>query len=168
MVYNRDVVVNSLTRYYDLLVRMAYIPPDRIQNPPPEGWSDEKLFIERLQAHGFTEPVIDLLRHLPYFKRGHNIENTEVWLYTEPISYLRDGNVFNGLDWESCRGRLEDTCLLNPFHDAVLPRSFIPLTFGRESTWWIIDTDEGKFQSTSTNATDSFQECLLMFLSHIR
>jgi hypothetical protein len=39
--YGRDVVVNSLKRYYDVLVRMAYLDPAVIEYPPPSGLSDD-------------------------------------------------------------------------------------------------------------------------------
>ena len=149
MVYNRDVVVNCLKRYYDLFVRMAYIEPDIVQQPPLDGWNDEQLDVDSLRAHGFTENVIGLLRHIPYLKKKPNVHTTEVWIYTEPLSYLRTGNIFTGREKESCRGRDEDGCLLSPF-EVSMPRSFIPLTFGREATWWVIDTDQGMDPSAGT------------------
>ena len=41
MPYDRHVVVSCIERHYDLLVRMAYLDPDTILRPPPEGWTDE-------------------------------------------------------------------------------------------------------------------------------
>jgi hypothetical protein len=66
MPYDRDVVVNCIKRHYDLLVRMAYLDPDEILHPPPEGWSDEQLVVDTLQKRKRSERVIDLLRHMPY------------------------------------------------------------------------------------------------------
>jgi len=139
MVHDRDVAVNCVKRYYDLLVRAAYLDPNAIELPPPEGWSDEQLTVEILRALGRSETVIDLLRHVPYIR---TLPRYEVDEETIAINYLRNADRFKGATVESCRGKTVDDFCLMP-QDADWPASFISLTEGREGTWWIIDTDEG-------------------------
>jgi len=139
MVHNRNVAVNCVKRYYDLLVRAAYLDPNTIETPPPEGWSDEQLPVEILRALGRSEIVINLLRHIPYIR---TLPRYEVDEETIAINYLRNADRFEGATAESCRGKTVDDFCLMPA-DADWPASFISLTEGREGTWWIIDTDEG-------------------------
>jgi hypothetical protein len=57
--YGRDVVVNSLKRHYDVLVRMAYLDPAVIEYPPPSGLSDDQLAADILCSLGRSENAID-------------------------------------------------------------------------------------------------------------
>jgi hypothetical protein len=151
MVHNRDVLVNCIKRYYDLLIRAAYLDPNAIETPPPSGWTDEQLEVDILRVLGRSETVIDLLRHIPYIKsylthRQHN-PRYEVLEETVAINYLRTADLFEGATAEECKGKtLDDFCLMPV--DAEWPAGFISLTGGREATSWVIDTDEG----TTVNA----------------
>ncbi|KAI4693516.1 uncharacterized protein J4E88_001889 [Alternaria novae-zelandiae] len=90
MPYDRDVVVSCIERHYDLLVRMAYLDPDTILRPPPEGWSDEQLAVDTLQEWKRSDRVIDLLRHLPYLSKNMGDSKYEVYIVTEACNYLRN------------------------------------------------------------------------------
>ncbi|KAI4698221.1 hypothetical protein J4E81_003603 [Alternaria sp. BMP 2799] len=90
MPYNRDVVVSCIERHYDLLVRMAYLDPDTILRPPPEGWTDEQLAVDTLQEWKRSDRVIDLLRHLPYLSKNMGDSKYEVYIVTEACNYLRN------------------------------------------------------------------------------
>jgi hypothetical protein len=142
MIYEKNVIVGCIKRHYDVLVRAAYLDPNDIETPPPEGWSDEQLPVEILRALGRSEEVVELLRHLPYIKRSRGLGRYEVYEMTVSINYLRNGGRFGNATVESCRGKTVDDFCLMPV-DADWPPSFISLTEGRESTWWIIDTREG-------------------------
>jgi hypothetical protein len=138
MPYDRDVVVNCIKRHYDLLVRMAYLDPDEILHPPPEGWSDEQLAVDTLQEWKRSERVIDLLRHMPYLSKSiATFGMYEVYIETEACIYLRN------------HGLLQDKYtdpygLMMPFDsEQDSPAGFIPLSMGNLATVWMIDTDEG-------------------------
>jgi hypothetical protein len=145
MVHNRDVLVNCIKRYYDLLVRAAYLDPNAIETPPPSGWTDEQLEVDILRALGRSEAVIDLLRHMPYIKSDSAPQyhpRYEVWEETVAVNYLRSANRFEGATAEQCKEKTLSEFFLMPV-DAEWPAGFISLTEGRDATSWIIDTDEG-------------------------
>jgi hypothetical protein len=71
MAYDRDVVVNCITRHYDVLIRMAYLDPAAVRHSPPEGWSDDELAVDVLRSSNRSDNVVDVLRYLPY-----NVHNT--------------------------------------------------------------------------------------------
>jgi hypothetical protein len=146
MVHDRDLLIHCITRFYALLVHAAYLDPAMILTPPPSGWSDVELPVEILRALGRSEAVIDLLRHMPYIKELPHPLCYEVDEVTVPINYLRDADPFDGATVDSCSGKTidDDDFFLMPNH-GDWPASFISLTRGREATWWIIDTDEGKY-----------------------
>jgi hypothetical protein len=50
MAYDRNVVVNCITRHYDLLIRMAYLDPAAVRPLPLEGWSDDELAVRDIFA----------------------------------------------------------------------------------------------------------------------
>lgn len=139
MAYDRDLLVNCVKRYYDLLVRAAYLPPSALETPPPSGWTDEELAVDHLRAIGRNETVIDLLRHMPFIKPKPRYE---VWEVTVAINYLRSAKRFYNLTAEECTPKTIDDIVLMP-QDADWPAGFISLTEGREACWWVIDTDEG-------------------------
>lgn len=81
--YNRDVVVRCLTRHYEMLVQMGYMPDSNILRAPPVGWDDTQIDAESLRIMGRNETVISLLRHLPYLQNVY-----EVMPDTKPMKYL--------------------------------------------------------------------------------
>lgn len=143
MAYNRDIIVNCLKRHYELLVRMAYLDPTVIQHPPPEGWSDQQLAVDVLRVLGRSEKVIDLLRHLPYLRCNIDDEKWEIYPETRAISYLRDVDLLRSKPADSCRGKGLFDLLMMPFA-ADYPPDMISLTYGRDATFWVIDTEEGR------------------------
>ncbi|KAI0546596.1 hypothetical protein F4679DRAFT_557294 [Xylaria curta] len=143
MPYDRDAIASRLTRYYDLLVRMAYLDPAVIQRPPPQGWSDDKLAVDILRVMNRSDKAIDLLRHLPYVRQDLRDEKWEIYPETQPISYLRDGRLLRGKTAESCAGKDLHYLNMMPFN-VEYPTGMISLTFGRDATFWVIDMDAGQ------------------------
>ncbi|KAH3908072.1 hypothetical protein HBI56_193060 [Parastagonospora nodorum] len=141
MASDRDILIYCIKRQYNLLVYVAYLDPDTIESSPPEGWSDEQLVVDGVRSLGRTERVIDLLRHIPYFRRESYGERLEFLVEAVPINYLRYSWRSKGIAADPCVGKSIDhnDVLLMP-EDATCPSSFISLTEGREATWWI---DEG-------------------------
>ncbi|KAF2130203.1 hypothetical protein P153DRAFT_365842 [Dothidotthia symphoricarpi CBS 119687] len=142
MPYNRDVVVNCVKRHYDLLIRAAYLDANIVQNPPPEGWSDDQLAVDLLQAFGRSDKVIDLLRHLPYLNSSIGIGGHEIYIETRSISYLHGSDILEDLTVEACREDGLSDALLMPL-PGDWPPSFISLTHGGDAIYWVIDTDQG-------------------------
>ncbi|WYZ40810.1 hypothetical protein EsH8_IV_001151 [Colletotrichum jinshuiense] len=140
--YNRDVVVNCLTRHYELLVRMGYMDASAVEVPPAAGWSDAELRVDALRAMGRSETVIDLLRHIPYVHENETADPVEIFTETFPLRYLRNGRWFGG----GSGGDFASTPLLDlgfaPF-DGPVPADMVSLTHADEGTWWLIDTREG-------------------------
>jgi hypothetical protein len=144
MVHNRDVLVNCMKRYYDLLVCAPYLDPSAIETPPPSGWTDEQLTVDILRVLGRSEGVKDLLRRVPYIKSKPRYE---VWEVTIAINYLRSVDWFKGAMAEECKGKtVNDFCLMPD--DANWPAGFILLTEGQEAYLWIVDTDKVRQQTT--------------------
>ncbi|CAN9173773.1 unnamed protein product [Alternaria alternata] len=136
MPYDRDVVVNCIKRHYDLLVRMAYLDPDEVLCPPPEGWSDEQLAVDALQKWKRSERVIDLLRHMPYLSKSiATFGMYEVYIETEACIYLRNHG------WMKDKYKNPHKHIM-PFEQDS-PAGFIPLSMGNAAIVWMIDTDEG-------------------------
>ncbi|KAI0206819.1 hypothetical protein F4808DRAFT_8412 [Astrocystis sublimbata] len=140
MAYDRDAIAARITKYYKLLEEMAYLDPADIQYPPPEGWNDDQLAVDILRALNRSDKVIDLLRHLPYIGRERNKPEWEIYPETRPISYLRDSWLLKNQTAESCADKGLHRLAIMP-DDVDWPSGMISLTFGRESTFWIIDTD---------------------------
>ena len=138
MPYDRDVVVSCIERHYDLLVRMAYLDPDTILRPPPEGWSDEQLAVDTLQEWKRSDRVIDLLRHLPYLSKNMGDSKYEVYIVTEACNYLRNHGWLKDADKKKAIRRM------SPCGEGQkIPAGMIPLSQGNEATVWMIDTDQG-------------------------
>ncbi|KAF2963741.1 hypothetical protein GQX73_g9832 [Xylaria multiplex] len=143
MPYDRDAIARRLTEYYELLVGMAYLDPSVIQRPPPQGWSDDQLAVDVLRKMNRSDEAIDLLRHIPYIRQDPKDEKWEIYPETRPISYLRDGWLLRGKTAESCAGKRLHHLNMMPF-DAEYPAGMISLTFGRDATFWVVDTDAGQ------------------------
>jgi hypothetical protein len=136
---NRNVVVNCIERHYDLLVRMAYLDPDVILRPPPEGWSDEELAAHTLQKWEQSDRVIDLLWHLPSLNKNMFDGKYEVYIETEASIHLR------GYGWLEDKFKDDAQSFMMPFEEES-PTGMIPLGQshgGSIGTAWMIDTDEG-------------------------
>ena len=134
--FDRDILVRCLTRYYDTLVRMGYMEESNIQHAPASGWNDSQVDAKSYRIMGRNETAIDLLRHLPYLKEGHDILPN-----TKPIEYL--GKMWDDTVSEKMANSksLLQFYPLSPF-DAELEPGMICLTYGRNGTSWLIDTKE--------------------------
>ncbi|KAF6812930.1 hypothetical protein CPLU01_14787 [Colletotrichum plurivorum] len=159
--FNPDVVANCLTRHYDLLVRMGYMPASVVQQPPAPGgvWTDAELRVDALRVMGRSEAVVDLLRRIPYLRENDAADPVEVFTETFPLRYLRDGRWF-GAGGGSNPGSAEEiaeTSMLDlgfaPF-DGPVPADMVSLTHADEGTWWVVDTREGLVYPYGTEFED--------------
>lgn len=135
-------IARGLAQFYTKLTQAPYLSPDSIQNPPPEGWSDEELDVDGLQTIlRRSDAVVDFLRHLPYLKPMEEGPQTGQWCIfpkTKAMRYLRDHSSLRQKDLE---GLYE---LVN------LPPDMVSLThpageytlYGPQ--WWLVDCKTGR------------------------
>lgn len=72
---HRDVVVQGMLRYYQLLAKLAYLDESEILVPPPTGWPDEQqLLMGMLESANLSEAVTELVKRLPYLRRARDLE----------------------------------------------------------------------------------------------
>ncbi|KAF7450355.1 hypothetical protein A1F99_049710 [Pyrenophora tritici-repentis] len=64
--YDRDAIVASIARYYELLSKMVSIKPKDIAYAGQGGRSDSMLSLSKLRLLGFNERMIDFIRHVPF------------------------------------------------------------------------------------------------------
>ncbi|KAH0437121.1 hypothetical protein CcaCcLH18_03989 [Colletotrichum camelliae] len=138
--YDRDAIVGSIKRYYELLSKMVSIRPDHIVCPPEGGWGDDTIPLEKLRRLGFNNTMIDLVRHLPYVTSYR-----PVFPSTQTINYFQ--NVFREPDEDF---QLEDPNLVGlwPLPEERIPQGIVPLSkpLGGDSLgmWWLLDTNTGE------------------------
>ncbi|KAF6814772.1 hypothetical protein CMUS01_12573 [Colletotrichum musicola] len=146
--YDRDAVVDVFTRYYQLLSRMAYFPPTLVDYPPEGGWTDDRFPVEKLRRLGYSETVIDLLRHLPYLGDYEHDCEWELFHGSRPIRYLRDSRPFKqNFDTTKLYRQRLFKLKLSPYKDreALLPAEMVALSGipGLFGHWYLIDTERG-------------------------
>ncbi|KAF9873541.1 hypothetical protein CkaCkLH20_09000 [Colletotrichum karsti] len=139
-IYDRDPIVASITRYYELLSKMVSIRPKHIEYPPEGDWGDDIIPLEKLRRLGFDERMIDLVRHIPYVA-----SNRPVFPSTQTVNYFQ--NVFSEPVEEF---QLEDPnrVRLWPVPDERIPEGIVPLSQwlngDKLGIWWLLDTKTGE------------------------
>lgn len=63
--YDRDAIIASITRYYELLSKMVVIKPKDIAYVPEGGRTDGDIPIEKLRRLGLNDRAIDFIRYVP-------------------------------------------------------------------------------------------------------
>lgn len=139
MPYDRDAICAALLRYYELLVKIAYLEDSEILRPPPTGWTDEELAVDLLMSAGRSERAIDMARHLPYLRPRN--PDLEIYPPVRPVSYLRadcDGDM---PFWGSAITREKYFHeVLMPFGEEVrAPKDMLALSSDRRGEAWVLD-----------------------------
>ncbi|EDU43512.1 predicted protein [Pyrenophora tritici-repentis Pt-1C-BFP] len=124
--YDRDAIVASIARYYELLSKMVSIKPKDIAYAGQGGRSDSMLSLSKLRLLGFNERMIDFIRHVPF---SHSSDRP-AFPYTTTRNYYT--NLF--------RYPEEDYMLEDPHRTEMWP---FPGAAGLE-TWWMLDTNNGE------------------------
>ena len=138
--YDRDAIVASITRYYELLSKMVAIKPKHIGYAPEGGRDDDTISIEKLHRLGFNTKMIDFVQHLPFVQSA----DRPVFLGTETLNYYR--NLFS---YPEEKYDLEDPMVVEmwPIPDERIPECILPLSCPLQGnpfgTWWILDTNTG-------------------------
>lgn len=104
--YIRDEVISSISSLYKLLTKLPYVDSEALVFPPNDenkkGWPG--INETELRKRGKTDGIIDLLRHLPYFRQPKSINEADnhtakgqKWMIspdTVTIAYC-DGDVYD-------------------------------------------------------------------------
>lgn len=137
--YDRDAIVGSIKRYYELLSKMVSIRPEHIAYSPEGGWGDDIIPLENLRRLGFNDTTIDLVRHLPYVT-----SRRPIFPSTQTINYFR--NILCGPEENY---QLEDPNLVGlwPLPEGRIPQGIVPLSQplggDRLGMWGLLDTNTG-------------------------
>ena len=139
-IYDRDAIVTSMTRYYTLLSKMVSINPADIELAPKEGRHDDEIPLEVLRLLGFSDRMIDFVRHAPFV--GSN--DRPVYYSTSTLNYCR--HLFNYSEEEYLVG---DSHMVEmwPLPDQRISEGIVPLSRPLQGddrgTWWLLDTNNG-------------------------
>jgi hypothetical protein len=142
--YDRDAIVASITRYYQLLSRMVAIKPKDIAYAREGGRSDDEIPISKLRRLGFNDRTIDFVRHVPF---SHSSDRP-VFPFTTTLNYYP--NLFC---YPEESYKLEDPAMTEmwPLPEGRIPNGVVPLSHAIETagleTWWMLDTNNGKFDA---------------------
>lgn len=139
--YDRDAIVASMTRYYELLSKMVGIKPADIERAPKEGRSDDDIPLEALRLLGFNDMMIDVVRHAPFVGSNHR----PVYYSTCTLNYYR--HLFSYPEGEY---QLDDPHMVEmwPLPEQRIPEGIVPLSRhlqgDHRGTWWLLDTNSGE------------------------
>jgi hypothetical protein len=137
--YDRDDIIASMTRYYELLSKMVGIKPTDIDRAPKNGCKDEHIPLEQMRLLGFNDRMIDFVRHATFVSGS----DRPVYYGTRTLNYYR--HLFSHSDEEY----LDEPYVIDmwPIPEQRIPEGIIPLSrpFHDDSdgTWWLLDTSNG-------------------------
>jgi hypothetical protein len=139
--YDRDAIVASITRYYELLSKLVSIKPKDIAYARQGGRPDSMLPLSKLRRLGFNERMIDFIRYVPFSHSSYR----PVFPYTTTRNYYTNLFCYPEEDYT-----LEDPHRTEmwPFPGERIPEGVVPLSRAIETagleTWWMLDTNNGK------------------------
>ena len=139
--YDRDAIIASITRYYELLSKTVSIKPADIGYARKGGRSDKSIPLSKLRRLGFNDRMIDFIRHVPFCHSN----DRPVFPDTTTLNYYPHLFYYPEEDY-----KLEDAHMTEmwPIEDSRIPQGIIPLSVPLEGsslgTWWMLDTNNGK------------------------
>lgn len=160
-IYDRDAIVTSMTRYYTLLSKMVSIKPADIELAPKEGRHDDEIPLEALRLLGFSDRMIDFVRHAPFV--GSN--DRPVYYSTSTLNYYR--YLFNYPEEEY---QLDDPHMVEmwPLPEQRIPEGIIllsrPLQGDDRGMWWLLDTNNGVLVNRRGQPSFDLCFCLTLYL----
>lgn len=111
--YSREEVISVIQDFYELLIKLPYIPPTALLLPPKEGWSGVN--VQELRRRGKTEEVIEFLQHLPYLRAPGPNQRWLIGPGTIEIAYC-DGEVYE--EWIDDVQPIPGHCIWLTDHDS--------------------------------------------------
>lgn len=140
--YDRDAIIASITRYYELLSKMVAIKPRDIAYAPEGGRTDEDISIGKLRRLGLNDRAIDFVRHVPVVCSA----DRPVFRGTQTLAFSH--YVFN--EYKDDRYLLDDSSWVEmwPIPEERIPEGLLPLSHPLQGdpfgTWWLLDTNNGE------------------------
>ncbi|KAF2456016.1 hypothetical protein BDY21DRAFT_347703 [Lineolata rhizophorae] len=130
--YSQDVTVRAISSYYNFLSTILFdLQPEEIDWPPPSGWpqitEEDGAYLNK------NKTVIELLRHLPYFRQPQGdpfvwMQDTPVLCYQQGVGYADDH---------------ERTLFVDPYESEVPPH-VVSLAHGLVDAYYVmLDTERG-------------------------
>jgi hypothetical protein len=160
-VYDRDAIITSMTRYYTLLSKMIGINPADIELAPKEGRHDDEIPLEALRLLGFSDRMIDFVRHAPFV----GSINRPVYYSTSTLNYYR--HLFRYPEEEY---QFDDPHMVEmwPLPDQGIPEGIVPLSRPLQGddrgTWWLLDTTNGGLVNGRDQPSPHLYLCLTLYL----
>ncbi|KAI4648728.1 uncharacterized protein J4E79_009799 [Alternaria viburni] len=136
--YDRDAIIASITRYYELLSKTVSIKPAEIGYARKGGRFDKSIPLSKLRRLGFNDRMIDFIRHVPFCHSN----DRPVFPDTTTLNYYPHLFYYPEEDY-----KLEDADMTGmwPIEDSRIPEGIIPLSVPLEGsslgTWWMLDTN---------------------------
>ncbi|KAJ8117810.1 hypothetical protein OPT61_g1087 [Boeremia exigua] len=138
--YDRDAIVASITRYYELLSKMVSIKPKEIAYAPEGGRGDDIIPVEKLRRLGFTDRAIDFVRHVPFVHSERPVHQG-----TQTLYYYRDYFRYPEEEYDLVEPMMVE---MWPMPEQRIPEGFVPLSNPLHGSpfawWWILDTNTGE------------------------
>lgn len=92
--YNEEKIVTQINTVYNLLLKLSYFTPDRINFPPEDGHTINEELCHSLHL---TPAVVSLMKRIPYVIDGYH--KPIIW-QSRAYEYTRDEEIRNGRDPE--------------------------------------------------------------------
>ncbi|KAJ5887261.1 hypothetical protein N7504_011308 [Penicillium tannophilum] len=92
--YNEEKIITQINTVYNLLLKLSYFTPDRINFPPEDGHIINK---ELCRSLHLTPAVVSLMKRIPYVIDGYH--KPIIW-QSRAYEYTRDEEIRNGRDPE--------------------------------------------------------------------
>jgi len=138
-IYSRDELVEELTSFYKLLIRL-YLPVSSLNIPPKDGWPE--ITAERYAFLKKNDTVIDLMKHLPYIHQD-SIFGAMNTIYPMATCVQYNGPYLQKtMSYEHPNKEAVD-----PVEEfTVIPAHVLTIameTSGADGFWWFADTERG-------------------------
>ncbi|KAM7192193.1 hypothetical protein V8F33_008467 [Rhypophila sp. PSN 637] len=134
--YSRETAIKAITSFYIFLAsNIPGLSPEEVKYAPPNGWPELVNNAALLAPLNKTDPVIELIRHLPCLQPSCDL--TQIAPETSAINYT-SSSVRWSLGNKSIQGSLE------PYGAGKIPPHVAVLTEGsRYGSWLLLDTEQG-------------------------
>ncbi|KAG4434584.1 hypothetical protein IFR05_009940 [Cadophora sp. M221] len=147
--YNEDLIVSLLTKLYNLLIEIGYLPSETVVFPPPTG---HDINVALCEALNIDPAVISLMKRIPY--TNHRVNDSEqleypifqgAWMY----NFLQDDDTEQSRDpeWGPWSDDARREYILP--HDLALTGAEDP-----DMEWLVLDTKENTIRRVGHIAHD--------------
>lgn len=107
--YNEETITTQINTIYNLLLKLSYFTPDRINFPPKDGHAINEELCHSLHL---TPEVISLMKRIPYVMDGYH--KPIIW-QSRAFEYTLDEEIRNGRDPERTDAAIDEDKLRMDF-----------------------------------------------------